>query len=176
MLPDSDEDEDGGDDSEIKFTATLDSGCDDNWISWTKMEEHHLGTDKVESLTDRPGQLPSEFSDFNGNDVEPVGQVQLRWRASGSGRSDESVFYVIDNEDAPFDVLFGRTCRSFISILYGIFSNSLLGTFLLENPRRCRIVATGARRVLSRKTHSDQRLRKIITIQQYVLYLMRNSP
>ncbi|MCJ1481511.1 hypothetical protein MMC06_001670, partial [Schaereria dolodes] len=109
MLPDSDEDEDGGDDSEIKFTATLDSGCDDNWISWTKMEEHHLGTDKVESLTDRPGQLPSEFSDFNGNDVEPVGQVQLRWRASGSGRSDESVFYVIDNEDAPFDVLFGRT-------------------------------------------------------------------
>lgn len=118
MLPDSDDEDAGGDDdAEIKFTATLDSGCDDNWISWTKMEESQIGTDKVQPLTDQPGELSSTFTDFSGNDVEPAGQVQLRWRASGSGRSDESVFYVIDNEDAPFDVLFGRTCRSSISII-----------------------------------------------------------
>ena len=119
MLPESDDEGDGGDDAEIKFTATLDSGCDDNWISWTKMQEHNLGTDKVEALADKPGDLSSDFTDFSGGDVTPAGQVQLRWRASGSGRSEESVFYVIDNEDAPFDVLFGRTCRSFIPITYG---------------------------------------------------------
>ena len=102
--------DDSGDD-EIKFTATLDSGCDDNWISWSKMEEHRVGVDDVEALPEgeTAGNVSSVFTDFSGNDVKPAGQVELRWRASGSGRSETTIFYVIDNENAPFDALFGRT-------------------------------------------------------------------
>ncbi len=147
MLPDSDEQEDGGDDAEIKFTATLDSGCADNWISYTKMAEYELATDKIEPIVDQPGQLSSDFTDFSGGDVEPAGQVTLRWRASGSGRSDESTFYVIDNPDAPFDVLFGRTCRSSISTIFDIFIY-FIRSMLAEDPPRCRIERTGARNVL----------------------------
>ena len=106
MLPD-----DPPFDDEIKFTATLDSGCEDNWISLTKMEENKLGVDDIQALPEgeQAGELSSTFTDFSGNDVSPYGQVQLRWRASGSGKSENTVFYVIDNENAPFDCLFGRT-------------------------------------------------------------------
>ena len=114
MLPDDDEETDS--DAEIKFNATLDSGCEDNWISLAKMQEHDLALDKIQPLSDSPGEQSSDFTDFNGGDVAPTGQVQLRFRASGSGRSEEALFYVVDNDEAPFDALFGRTCRS--SFLY----------------------------------------------------------
>ena len=55
-----------------------------------------------------PGKLSSSsFTDFLGDDVEPLGMVDIRFRASGSGKSDSAWFYVLDSDAAPFDVLFG---------------------------------------------------------------------
>ena len=105
MLP-----EDG---TEAEMTATLDSGCEDNWITWSKMSEDLAMTENdIVPPETQPGKLSSSFTDFSGNEVEPLGLVEIRFRARGSGLSDTAWFYVLDNERAPFDVLFGNVWMS----------------------------------------------------------------
>ena len=101
MLPD--------DAPEAKLTATLDSGCEDNWITFSKLSEELAMTEEdIVQPEAEPGKLSaSSFTDFMGDDVPPMGIVEIRFRASGSGKSDSAWFYVLDNEQAPFDVLFG---------------------------------------------------------------------
>lgn len=84
----------------------------EQYLAFQRLVEHEKAdldcSNSIQAPKAEPGKLSSSsFTDFLGDDVIPLGMVDIRFRASGSGKSDSAWFYVLDNEAAPFDVLFG---------------------------------------------------------------------
>ena len=84
----------------LPLSGTIDTGCEDSWISLEKLS--HLGLDYDEL----DGTATTSFTTFNGSSMEALGQVTIEWRDSHSGQSHD-LFCLVGSAEVPFDVLFG---------------------------------------------------------------------
>ncbi|MCJ1369388.1 hypothetical protein MMC20_000599 [Loxospora ochrophaea] len=85
----------------ISMSATLDTGCQDDWLTLEKLRS--LGWD--EDDLDPPS--PSDnFNTFNGQSMTPLGTINVQWHGESNGRSSTNTFLVA--EEGEFDILFGR--------------------------------------------------------------------
>ena len=83
----------------VSMMGTIDTGCEDNWISQEKTDELGMG---LEGLDD-----PDEsFTTFSGGDLTPVGKVTIEWHGEHTAKTSHLECKVA--EGVPFDVLFGR--------------------------------------------------------------------
>jgi hypothetical protein len=104
----------------------------------TRLEAKNQGAIVKSALDGRP--LPT-FTDFSGNSKQPDGMIEGTWRmlTHNPDLMYDSVFYVNDNPDVPFEVLlgsetlFGQGILSFAPALSGalplIFKPLPLGEF-----------------------------------------------
>lgn len=100
--------------------ATLDTACDDNWVSTSTIERANL-RDSVEVITE-----PDAFGSFSGHVMVPQGQVELTFfldMASGSSQQTRTeAFYVFDQ--LPVDLVLGK---GFIAKQFTLVSKHALG-------------------------------------------------
>ena len=82
--------------------ALIDTGCDDDWISQSKVDELGL-EDYVEDPDDESAH--TTFTTFSGEEMSPTGQVAITWSADSTGKSVTTLAYITDT--GPFDFLLG---------------------------------------------------------------------
>jgi hypothetical protein len=84
----------------LPFSGTIDTGCEDSWVSQEKLDVLGLDYDELD------GTAATSFTTFNGSSMEAVGQITIEWRNTHSGETHE-LFCLVGSANVPFDVLFG---------------------------------------------------------------------
>ena len=78
----------------------FDTGCDENWISMKVLQRAGIG-DRLGSI-----EMKHSYVAFGGEELEPLGKIELTWYAENAGKSRRTVFLV--HHEVPFDLVLGR--------------------------------------------------------------------
>ncbi|MCJ1307124.1 hypothetical protein MMC25_000770 [Agyrium rufum] len=79
--------------------ATIDTGCEDDWISWETVQNLGLEEEMQDPDPD------DEFVTFSGESMSSVGVVYITWSADSTGKTNETAANVAEN--GPFSFLIG---------------------------------------------------------------------
>jgi hypothetical protein len=78
----------------------LDSGCDEDWISFEVIKRAGLEAEMA------PVENPTTYTAFGGEEFQPIGIIDVTWYAQNAGLSRKTTFLVHDA--VPFDMVLGK--------------------------------------------------------------------